>query len=151
MTSDPGSQSVPPSPPPPPAPGAPPPAAAPGAPGPVAGLTSDERTWATISHLASLVSIVGTLVVWLIKKDESPYVAHHAREALNFQITMFGAFIVAIILAVVTCGIGGILLPILGLVDLVFSIIGAMKANEGLLWKYPVSIRLITTPSRSAS
>lgn len=138
MTSDPGSPNVPPSPPP-----ADPTPAAPGALTPVAGITADERTWALIAHLASLVSIVGTLVVWLIKKDESKYVAHHAREALNFQITMFGAFIVAIILAVVTCGIGSVLLPILGLVDLVFSVIGAMKANEGLLWTYPVSIRLV--------
>ena len=113
-----------------------------------AAITSDERTWGTIAHVSPLIAmfvglmVLGPLVVWLLKKNESSYVAHHAREALNFQITMLIAS--AIGFATLFCFIGFVLLPAIFVANVILSIIGAVKANEGLRWTYPFSIRLVT-------
>ena len=108
----------------------------------------DERMWATLAHLgiiAGLIipsgSVVAPLVIWLVFKDRSEYVNYHAKEALNFQITMFIAFIVAAILIFVLIGIPALIA--LAIADLVYSIIAATKANEGEYYKYPYTYRFI--------
>ena len=112
-------------------------------------ITPDERTWGTMAHVSSIIAmfigglaVLGPLIVWLVKKNESPYVAHHGREALNFQITMFIAALVSA--ALILCGIGLVLLPLIFVANVILSIIGAMRANEGQLWTYPFSIRLVS-------
>ncbi len=108
-------------------------------------LTADEKTWGTLSHVIALFGgIIGALIVWLVKKDESAFVAHHGREALNFQITVLIAMVAMGVLAAVTCGLGIPLLMVVPVVNIVFCVIGAVKANEGLRWTYPFSIRLVT-------
>lgn len=104
--------------------------------------SKDERTMAMLSHLLSIfVGFWAPLIIWLVKKDEMPFVDDQAKEALNFQITMMLAFIVAGILIVVVIGI----LLVLGLfvANLVFCIIAAMKANDGERYRYPFALRLI--------
>jgi uncharacterized Tic20 family protein len=107
--------------------------------------TEDERMWGLIAHLSFLggsvvgFPFVGPLVVWLIKKDQSPFVADQAKEALNFQL----AVMIAILICIVTC-IGVILAPVVGIAALIYSIIGAMEANKGVYYRYPYTIRLIT-------
>lgn len=104
--------------------------------------SKDERTMAMLSHLLSIfVGFWAPLIIWLVKKDEMPFVDDQAKEALNFQITMLLAFIVAGILVVVVIGI----LLALGLfvANIVFCIIAAMKANEGERYRYPFALRLI--------
>lgn len=121
-------------------------------PTPATGLTPDERLWATLAHLAAFIgllttagalAVLGPLVVWLLKKDESSYVAHHAREALNFQITMLIAAAVLFVAGYFTCGISWALFVPVGVANVVLSIVGAVKANEGQRWTYPFSLRLV--------
>jgi uncharacterized Tic20 family protein len=111
--------------------------------------TSEERNWALLAHLSGLLAsalgglaFLGPLIVWLIKKDQSPFVADQAKEALNFQIAVTIALIVSGVIALLTC-VGVILLPIVGIGSLVFAIIAAMEANKGVYYRYPYTIRLI--------
>ena len=109
--------------------------------------SQEERTWGMLAHLSALVqflgvpSIVGPLVVWLVKKDTMPFVNDQGKEALNFQITVL---IAAIISAALICVVVGIFMLIaVGLYALIFSIIAAVKANEGVAYRYPLTIRLV--------
>ena len=105
--------------------------------------TSDEKTLAVLSHILTLIApILAPLIIYLIKKDESKFVAFHARESLNFQITIFLAFIVCFILVFVIIGI--FLLWALGIISLILVIIATVRASEGKLYKYPFSLRLIS-------
>ena len=77
-------------------------------------------------------------MVWLVKKDQSPFVDDQAKEALNFQI--------AVLIAVAICGItcvGVVLIPVVGVAALIYSILAAIEANKGVYYRYPYSIRLI--------
>ena len=110
--------------------------------------TNQERTLGLISHLSALSgfivpfgNILGPLLMYLIKREESEFAADQAREALNFNITMTLALIVSAVLMIVL--IGFLLLPILGLAWVVLTIMAAVKANEGEWYQYPFTIRLI--------
>lgn len=113
------------------------------------GTISGDKTMAMLCHLLSFVgllgiplgNILGPLVLWLIKKDEDPLVNATGKEVLNFQISASIYAIVCMLLAVVV--IGFVLLPILLIAVVIYTIIGAMKANEGQLYRYPFTIRLI--------
>ncbi|MEU5860506.1 DUF4870 domain-containing protein [Nonomuraea sp. NPDC047529] len=104
---------------------------------------SDDTTMAMLAHLLGLlVSWVGPLIIYLMKKDESPYVRDQAAEALNFQITMFIGYLVAGVLTVVLVGL--LLFPIVWIVSLIFHIQAAVATNRGENYRYPFAIRLIT-------
>lgn len=101
--------------------------------------TSDEKTLAILSHILTLVApILAPLIIYLIKKDESKFVTFHAKESLNFQIT-----VMIIVIGLVITIIGILVAWIVGLAALVFVIMATIKASEGKLYKYPFSIRLI--------
>jgi len=103
--------------------------------------TSDEKTMAILSHILALVTgFIGPLIIYLVKKD-SPYVLAHARESLNFQITMTIAYIIAWLLVFIL--IGFVLIPLIIITNLVFIIIATIRASENKLYKYPLSIRLV--------
>ena len=111
-------------------------------------VSKEERTWAMFAHLSAFVGhfipfghILGPLVIWMIKKNEMPFVNDQAKEALNFQITMTIYFIVAGLLCLVV--IGFVLLPLVWLFDIIFTIIAAVKANDGVAYRYPGSLRLV--------
>jgi hypothetical protein len=109
---------------------------------------SDDKTWALIAHFGGIVvGFIAGLVALLVKGNESPTVRAHAVEALNFQITWSVAGFIGWILAVCTSFFTfGFLfiLPIAAWVVLVvFSILAGVKANEGQLYQYPLSVRLI--------
>lgn len=110
----------------------------------------DARMWAMICHLSALSGLIGVpfghilgpLIVWLMKRDESRFIDAHGREALNFQTSMTIYGIIAGILCVILIGI-----PILlGLIiaNLVFVIVAAVKANDGDYYRYPITIRFLT-------
>ena len=90
---------------------------------------------------------LGPLVIWLMKKDTMPFVADQAKESLNFNITVSAIFLVLLVLSLVTLGIGFIItLPIMlivGIAALVLIIMAAIKANDGIAYRYPLTIRLI--------
>ncbi|HET6531742.1 MAG TPA: DUF4870 domain-containing protein [Actinoplanes sp.] len=106
--------------------------------------TNDEKTWALIAHFGGIVvGFIAPLVTLLAKGNESPTVRAHSVEALNFQITWGILTIVATILGVCTFGILFFLPMITWVVVIVFSIIAGMKANEGTLYRYPMTWRLV--------
>ena len=103
--------------------------------------TSDEKTMALLSHVLILVPGIGflaPLIIYLIKKDESPFIAASAKESLNFQITLyiviFGLFITVI---------GILLVWIVAILALILVIVATIKTSEGKLYRYPVAIRLV--------
>ena len=101
--------------------------------------TSDEKTLALISHIVTLVSqFIAPLIIYLVKKDESSFVAAHAKESLNFQLTVL---IICILLIVTVIGI--LLLWIVGIYVFVLVIIATIRASEGKLYRYPFTIRFI--------
>ncbi len=108
---------------------------------------SDERTMGMLAHILGIVTnFVGPLVIWLIKREESPFVNDQGKEALNFQITIGIGYIAAMILSaipVVQCVVV-ILYPALWIVSLIFSILGGLEANKGKAYRYPFALRLIS-------
>src|SRR5579871_4424202 len=103
---------------------------------PIVPPTSDEKTLAILSHILTLVAgFIAPLVIFLIKKDESKFVSDHAKESLNFQITVFLGFIVGIILMIVIIGI--LLIWAICILDLILVIIATVRASEGKIYRYP--------------
>jgi uncharacterized protein len=104
--------------------------------------SSDDKNIATVTHLGGTVfSFIPGLLVWILKKDDSAYVADQAKEALNFQISVLIASFVASIL--IWLIIGFVLLPIIWMVNIIFCIIAAIASSKGELYRYPLCLRLI--------
>ncbi len=107
------------------------------------------RQWAMFCHLSALVGLLGNgigfliapLIIWLIKKEDYPFVNEQGKEAVNFQITMLLAALVCIPLLFVV--VGFVLLIAIGVLATVFPIIAAIKASDGIHYRYPLSIRFI--------
>ena len=107
----------------------------------------DDKTWALIIHLSQfcgfLVPFAGLIVpivLWQVKKNDSAVLDEHGRNVANWVVTALIAGAVCFLLSFVLIGIP--LLIILGIVCIVFPIIGAIKANEGVAWKYPGALKL---------
>ena len=123
------------------------------------GISAEERQWAMFAHLSALVgglltsaaggwgTFIGPLVIWLVKKDTMPFVNDQGKEALNFNITVAIICLALVLLSIVTLGIGLIIaIPawvIVGIAWLVLTILAAVKANEGVAYRYPLTLRLI--------
>lgn len=105
--------------------------------------TQDEKNLALIMHVLSLVgfSLIGPLIVWLIKKDESAFIDKQGRELLNFQISLLIYFLVSFVLCLVI--IGFVLVGVLAIASLILTIIGLVKATEGKIYRYPLTIRML--------
>jgi uncharacterized Tic20 family protein len=141
--------------PPPPGPGAPPPGYGPppgyppppvyGQPPPwqVVGLQpEEERVWSTLTHLSFFVfGIIVPLIIMLTLGNRSAYVRHHAVEALNFHITIWIAGFIAGLSILLVVGV--VLLPAVLIAAAVFTVIAAVRAYQGALYRYPLSIRLV--------
>ena len=116
-----------------------------------AGPTRSDRRWAMACHLIALTgllippiiaSIVATLVLWLIKREDSALIDDQGRESLNFQITIF-IYSIASVLMIPLLGLGIPLLVAVVVFDFVFILVAAVKASEGITYRYPACIRLI--------
>nr|WP_043689871.1 DUF4870 domain-containing protein [Luteimonas huabeiensis] len=124
------------------------------------GVSAEQRQWAMFAHLSALLGglltagwgasvgcVLGPLLIWLLKRETMPFVDDQAKEALNFNITVAAIMVVLFLIGVLTLGIGfllvGPLMAILGLVALVFIIVAAVKANDGIAYRYPFAIRLV--------
>jgi len=143
-----------------PPPYAPPPPPPPPEMAATSGPSAEERQWAMFAHLSALIGgiltagwagslgcFIGPLIIWLVKKDAMPFVDDQGKEALNFNITVGIIFLALLVLSVVTLGIGLIIaIPgwiIVGIAWLVLTIIASIKANEGVAYRYPMTLRLI--------
>lgn len=111
-------------------------------------MTQEQKTWGMLAHLAAfagliipLGNILGPLVVWLVKKDTMPFVDEQGKEALNFNITVFIAVLVSGLLTLIL--IGFLMLLVVGIAWIVLTIMAAMKANEGVGYRYPFTLRLV--------
>jgi uncharacterized Tic20 family protein len=112
------------------------------------GPTQDERTWGMLAHLAAfafficpLGNLLGPLIVWLIKRDQSAFVADQGKEALNFNISVLMAALVCGVLVFILVGI--LLGVALFLFWLAMTIVAAIKASEGIRYRYPFTLRLV--------
>lgn len=110
--------------------------------------SKDERMWGMLCHLTVFSgfiipfgNILAPLVIWLIKKDEMPFVDDQGKESINFQLTMLIAFIISAILTMVF--IGFVLIPLLLIFEIVVLIIASIKANDGVRYRYPWAIRFL--------
>jgi uncharacterized protein len=118
-------------------------------PPPAPSASSDIRTWCVLCHAAALLGLffhflghlLGPLIVWLVKRGDSPEVDAHGKESLNFQISMLVYDAVAAILCIVLIGIP--LLIALWVLNTVLVIIASIQASEGKFYRYPITIRLI--------
>jgi uncharacterized Tic20 family protein len=84
---------------------------------------------------------IGPLVIWLLKKEEYPFVDDQGKEALNFQITCLIGFMIGVITTWLI--IGFLIIAVVGVLWLIYTIIAAVQASEGVTYRYPFSIRLI--------
>jgi len=121
---------------------------------------AQQRQWAMFAHLSAILGglltsgglagigcVLGPLIIWQVKKDTMPFVTDQAKEALNFNITVAVVMLVLLLLGVGTFGIGFIvtapLMLAVAVAALVFIIIGAIKANNGVAYRYPFALRLV--------
>jgi uncharacterized protein len=110
---------------------------------------AEERNWAMGCHLSALLgcvlpfgNVIGPLLVWLLKKNESTLVDAEGKEALNFQLSMSIYMMVSAILILVVIG-----LPMLfgfALADLILTIVAAVKTSNGERYRYPITLRFLS-------
>lgn len=118
--------------------------------------TREERTWALIAHLggpaglllsAGLFGFAVPLVVWLAKRDESEFVAHQGKEALNFQLTLFLLYALGWLFVLLTIGVGILVVwpafLALWIVELIIGVVAALRAYDGRRYRYPCTLRMI--------
>ena len=111
--------------------------------------SSKTRTWIVLCHASALLGlffhflghIFGPLIVWLVKRGESAEIDAHGKESLNFQLSMLIYDAVALILCFVLIGIP--ILVLLWVLNTVLVIVASVKASEGELYRYPLTIRFI--------
>jgi uncharacterized Tic20 family protein len=115
-----------------------------GYPGPYVGPEPDKdsKMMGMLAHLLSIfLGFLGPLIIWLIKKDTSPFVDDQGKEALNFQLVMLIAWLVG---GATACfGIGLIVIFGAWLCTIIFGILGALEANKGNAYRYPFNIRFV--------
>lgn len=119
--------------------------------------TSDQQMWRVVAHASALIqfvgipSFVGPLIVWLLRRED-PVVAPHAREALNYQLSLIIYFTVATVVAIVAAlTIVGLVLSfililfaiVLLVAEIVFAILASLAASRGELYRYPMNLNLI--------
>lgn len=119
--------------------------------------TNDQQTWRVLAHASAFIqlvgipSVVGPLVVWLLRRED-PVVEPHAREALNFQLSLLVYFIGGVIVGFIAAlTIVGLILTafivialiILFLLELVFALLGTIAASRGEIYRYPLNLNLI--------
>lgn len=108
-----------------------------------------ERLYATFTHLSLLtahvfIPVIPALIMWLIRRDRSPYLDDHGREAVNFQISLvLYAVIIIPIIGLLTCAVGWLLYLPLYVLAIVGMIKAAIAANRGEYYRYPATIRFL--------
>lgn len=112
-------------------------------------MSSEDRTWGILTHAAALVgfivpfgNVLGPLLVWAIKKEDSQFVDDNGKRALNFQITWTVLLVVAALLVVV--GIGLLVVPLLAIAWLILVILAIVRASDEQVYDYPLTLDLIS-------
>ena len=129
-----------------PTPASPPPYDPPPSHGVVSGSNAEDRTLALLTHLSGILfGFVVPLIMWLVHKDRSDkdFLNDHAKEALNFNITLLIVYAGLFVLTIITLGLASPLYFLVWVVSIVFFIIAGMKANNNEMYRYPFALRLI--------
>ena len=111
---------------------------------PTGAASQEDKTLALLTHLSGIVlCFIVPLIVWLTHRDkpDRPFLNDQAKEALNFQITMAIAYLICKVLIILLIGV--FLLPVVWIVNLIFCILAGIKANEGVAYRYPFTLRLV--------
>jgi uncharacterized protein len=124
-----------------------------GLPPPPGPPSADARNWALMAHLTALAlfigvpPFVGPLVVWLLRRDSEPFVDAHGREALNFNLSLLVYGVIGFVVALVTLGVGLIVIApiglVLGILWLIWTIQAGLAASRGEAYRYPITIRFV--------
>ena len=114
---------------------------------------SEERTWAMVAHIGVFVAawfamgFLCPLVVWLVYRQRSDFVRRHALESLNFQLSLLIYTAIAVVLILITFGLGVlIIIPLIiiaAVAAVVFIVLATMAASSGNEYRYPLTIRLV--------
>jgi uncharacterized protein len=107
-------------------------------------VMDEDKTMGLITHISGIFTgFVGPLVIWLINKDKTgkEWLIEEAKESLNFQITVTIAYLICTVLMFVL--IGMLLFPLVWIAAIVLSIMGGLKAKDGIAYRYPFALRLI--------
>ncbi len=117
--------------------------------------TSDIRTYAVFIHLSPIIgglfggylNFLFPLIMWLIRRSDHVFIDETGKEVVNFQISLLIYYLIGMAFAFLTFGLGALLVVplfvVLMILTLVFAVIGAVKASEGQIYRYPLNLRLI--------
>jgi uncharacterized Tic20 family protein len=103
---------------------------------------AEDKQYATLATYLNIILLIPGLIFYFVFKDRGPMIAAQSKENLNWTINATGALIIAAILLIIPF-LGGLLYAAVLIVNLVFSIIGGTKVNNGEFYKYPFGIRFI--------
>ncbi|PLT35000.1 DUF4870 domain-containing protein [Bacillus sp. V5-8f] len=105
-------------------------------------VNNNERLLAALIYFISFFTVfIGPLIIWLIKKDDSRFIDFHGREYLNFMISYTLYTVIATILCFVL--IGFLVIPIIGIIAFIFTIIAGVKAYDGKEYRIPFIFRFL--------
>lgn len=106
---------------------------------------AEDRQWASFAHLGGIISVLPSLIIWLVFKDRGRFTDIEAKEALNFQLTLLGVHVICWILDATLVGaVIGIPLDLIAwIVGIVYSILAFLKVKDGVAYRYPFAVRLI--------
>jgi uncharacterized Tic20 family protein len=117
---------------------------------PTVSIITNVRTWNILCHASALLGVffhfpghlLGPLIVWLAKRDDSPEIDAHGKESLNFQISMLIYNVIAAVFCLVL--VGFFFLAVLWVLNAVLVIVASIQASDGKFYRYPITIRFIT-------
>jgi uncharacterized protein len=111
----------------------------------------DVDTYCAAMHLSQFLNVIlpiagiaAPVLMWSLNRDQDPRIDAHGKALINWLLSLLIYATVSAILVFVL--IGGILLLVLGVVSVVFAVLGAVKASQGAMWEYPMSIRFVAVP-----
>lgn len=114
----------------------------------ITGMSESERNWAMLCHLSALAGfffpfggIIGPLICWLSRKDESIWIDQNGKASLNFQLSILLYWILAVPLCFIIIGIPIVIF--LGILKVVCIIVASIRAAKGEVFRYPLAIPFI--------
>lgn len=104
--------------------------------------SKDDMNMALLMYILSIpTGVIAPLIIWFMKKEKSPFLDDQGKEVLNWCITLIIAYVACFILMFVVVGI--FLMMALPIVHIVFAILGALKAKDGVAYRFPFALRLL--------
>jgi uncharacterized Tic20 family protein len=104
--------------------------------------SNNDRLWSTLAHLSGLFThFLGPLIIWLVKKNDSPFVDDQGKEALNFQLSILVYQIISGVFLLIVIGL--VLFLALYIFEIIVVIKAAVSANHGEKYRYPMTIRFV--------